>query len=66
MIKGSIHLPCGHQVENTEDYVSIEFEAWECDRGDFENGGGMATTYMPVCKSCLPQYLKDFKAKVIK
>lgn len=61
---GGFHLCCGHQVESIDDVIGIEFEDYIVDRGDLENGGGMGTVYMPVCRKCLPQYLKEFKAKI--
>ncbi len=60
------HLPCGHEVDNVNDYIGIEFQDYIVDRGDMENGGGIGTVSMPVCKACLPKYLKEFHAKVTK
>ena len=63
-VMGGFHLCCGHEVDRVDDYVGIEFEDYIVDRGDMENGGGMGTVYMPVCKDCLPKYRKEFNAKV--
>ncbi len=63
---GGFHLCCGHHVGSSDDYVGIEFEDYIVDRGDLENGGGMGVVYMPICKPCLPKYLKEFNAKITK